>query len=282
MSESESRKQQLFEAIADGDLRTTIAVLEQSPQLLNEANEGGYTPLMEAVSSMDGSLECIEAIVQFGADVNAMTDEGYTALHMFVGGVNGPSGTGDMPAEIVKVLVNAGANMEVRQHWGWTPLMRAVVEGTVDELRALIDAGGDPNRLFPNNTLPAFLRGHTTLMAAIGDPDKVQLLIDAGANLTAKDNHGQTILMYAHEALKDAKTTGSEVSEAISKELEEKTLRSLSEMGIDDSIKDEDGKTALDHCREALNTTLNESSSYDFERSVRQSIKVIRQAMGQR
>ena len=73
--------------------------------------------------------------------------------------VNGPTGTGKMPEQIAKLLVNAGADVEIQQHWGWTPLMRAAVEGTPDELQAIVDVGGDVNKSFPSDTLPEFLDG---------------------------------------------------------------------------------------------------------------------------
>lgn len=153
-----TNKTELSQAIEDGDVRIVRKMLAREPSLVNESDEYGFTPLMRAVSSMERTPRLVKTLIDAGADVKIKTDEGYTALHMMID-VNGPTGTGKMPEQFAELLVNAGADVEVRQHWGWTPLMRAAVEGTPDELRALVDVGGDVNGSFPSNTLPEFLRG---------------------------------------------------------------------------------------------------------------------------
>jgi ankyrin repeat protein len=42
-------------------------------------------------------------------------------------------------------LVAAGADVNVTDNTGWTPLMRATYAGHSDAIRALIDAGADVN-----------------------------------------------------------------------------------------------------------------------------------------
>ena len=65
--------------------------------------------------------------------------------------------------------------------------MRAVLEGTAEEVEALLAVGANPNVTFPQNTRPAFLRGHTLLMCATSDKPKMKLLLAAGADAEAKD-----------------------------------------------------------------------------------------------
>lgn len=193
-------KAMFFEAIRDGNIRTVREMVDATPSLLDENNEYGFTPLMHAVSSMNRTPQLVQMLIDVGANVNAQTDEGYTALHMMID-VDGSTGFGEIPGQIARLLVEAGADIEVRQHWGWTPLMSAVVEGTADELQALVDVGADVNKTFPNDTLPDFLSGRTTLMATMGDADKTRILINAGANPSATDMHGQTALEYAQQCL---------------------------------------------------------------------------------
>jgi ankyrin repeat protein len=104
-----------------------------------------------------------------------------------------------MPEKIIRILVNKGADLEAQQHWGWTPLMRAVVEGTCDEVVALVNVGANPDCIFPSNTMPEFLAGRTLLMATLATVEaekKLSILIKAGADVYAQDMYGDTVLTY--------------------------------------------------------------------------------------
>jgi len=148
-------------------------------------DEYEMTPLMVAVSSPERSVEIIKAILDSGADVNDNTSEGYTPLHMMVD-INGPGGTGKMPYEIANLLIRYGAKTEIRQHWGWTPLMRAALEGTDDEFIAILDAGASTRMVYPRNSLPEFIRGADILEIVLSEPIKVSALIKAGYPVTER------------------------------------------------------------------------------------------------
>lgn len=72
---------------------------------------------------------------------------------------------------------------------GLKPWMETALFGTAAELKALLDAGLDPNSHTPEGT--------TLLMMASTDPGKVRLLIDRGADVGAKAKSGYTALMVA-------------------------------------------------------------------------------------
>jgi ankyrin repeat protein len=72
---------------------------------------------------------------------------------------------------------------------GITPLMYAALYGTVDEVRALLAAGADPN--IRNEA------GATALMWAADDVGKAKVLIDRGADVNARSLDGRTPLMLA-------------------------------------------------------------------------------------
>jgi ankyrin repeat protein len=72
---------------------------------------------------------------------------------------------------------------------GATPLMYAALYGDAEAVRQLLKASADPN--LKNNA------GATALMWAGNDLEKTRLLVDAGANVNARSEDGQTPLLIA-------------------------------------------------------------------------------------
>lgn len=97
--------------------------------------------------------------------------------------------------ERVKLAIKGGANLnEKRYRSGVTPLMCTMLEPNVgdcdDMAELLINAGADVNA--KDN------RGETVLMKAVYDVSHKNImkqLIEAGADVNAKDNEGETVLM---------------------------------------------------------------------------------------
>ena len=83
----------------------------------------------------------------------------------------------------------AKSEIEVRDGRGATPLMHAAAFGNFETLKSLIDAGADVNA---RNQMDA-----TGLLWAAGDPEKSRLLIERGADVKAQSKQGRTPLMLA-------------------------------------------------------------------------------------
>jgi len=92
-------------------------------------------------------------------------------------------------ARSVKVLLQSGADANVRNEIGATPLLYAAALPSQDCLRVLLDGGADVNA--------SSTSGSTALMWATADAAAVRLLLDRGAAVNAKTKDGTTALVTA-------------------------------------------------------------------------------------
>jgi ankyrin repeat protein len=113
------------------------------------------------------------------------------------------------------------SGVDVRDRRGTTPLMYAGAVGSLDAMKLLVDAGADVNA---KNTFDA-----TALMWAAGHIEKVRLLLAKGADVKARSKLGRTPLMLA--AFHDG---GSEI------------VRLMIEKGADVSARDKDGISVIE------------------------------------
>lgn len=105
--------------------------------------------LFEAIRDQDAAS--VSEQLQCGADVNATGPDLYrrTPLHEAV--------SSECPVEVVRLLLAAGANPNVRDAGGRTPLHFAVSAGTAPVVRLLLDHGADPDILDNRGTSPLSL-----------------------------------------------------------------------------------------------------------------------------
>lgn len=90
---------------------------------------------------------------------------------------------------LIQYQLRNGANVNSVGYRDTTPLMYAAAFGTVDAMSILIDAGADVNA---KNAFAA-----TALMWGAADLAKVRLLVDKGSEINAKSKQGRTPLIIA-------------------------------------------------------------------------------------
>ena len=116
-------------------------------------------------------------------DINATEADGFTALHWAVQRDN---------AQLVELLLKAGADATATTRYNVTPLYLAANNGNAAVIGRLLDAGADPNGTAYD--------GQTMLMTAAlaGRADAVRLLLTHGAKVDVVEPYkGQTALMWA-------------------------------------------------------------------------------------
>jgi ankyrin repeat protein len=91
----------------------------------------------------------------------------------------------------VRSLISQATDVNVRDEYGWTPILWAAMNGHTDIVRVLLVSGANPN------TRNKY--GWTPLMWAAGQGygEIVRSLIASGARLNAQDRNGWTAMMWA-------------------------------------------------------------------------------------
>ena len=182
--------------------------------------DGGKTGLLWEATRGDDP-ETIKTLLTAGADVNAKTNKGVTALMMAVEFYNRFY---DNPKVLMlKTLLDAGADANAADNNGTTALMMAIGRNEPSMVKALLDGGANAN---------AETAGYTPLMwvaATNRDSGIITALLAADANVHGRDKNGWTPLMLA--AFGNRKST--------------ETVRRLLTAGADVNAKANNGATAL-------------------------------------
>jgi ankyrin repeat protein len=152
-------------------------LLANGADLHATVEEGKSFPV--GLAACSGSVENLRRLVDAGADVNAASPKGYTALIKCIYRLHGS----DRLAPIAKQLVEYGANLNCQTDYGESPLSVASRLGRFDIIRVLLDAGADASPL-----------GWTTLLSivAIGSCDDLKQLLQHSHIGDERDSFGRT------------------------------------------------------------------------------------------
>ncbi|HYF50618.1 MAG TPA: ankyrin repeat domain-containing protein [Planctomycetota bacterium] len=190
----------LHKACTTGDLEAVKSALASHPDLINTPDEEGSPPLNKAAAG--GHVEIVKFLLAKGADVKAKTKKGHTPLQsaMFIVPTQGKRPS----VEVMKILLDAGANPNDKDEVGMTILMWAAMAPDVNIVKLFLEKKADIN-LKCNDSHG----GKTALHCATGiqNTEIVELLVDKGADMSIKDSEGQTPLTAALNYKKDPATS---------------------------------------------------------------------------
>lgn len=127
-----------FEACALGRPALVRKMLDEDAGLISAYSPDGFQGL--GLACFFGHAEAVQALLQAGANAN-----GAARNQMKVAPIHSAAANRDpkMALKIVRMLVDSGANVNVVQHGGWTPLQQAAAHGNTELVRLLLERGAE-------------------------------------------------------------------------------------------------------------------------------------------
>ncbi|MBI9069293.1 MAG: ankyrin repeat domain-containing protein [Salinivirgaceae bacterium] len=172
--------QDLFGAINEGNFDQVKQCIEKDPQIIEQRNQRGSTPLMLAANL--GNAELLTYFIKKGASVNVDNGFGTTALHF-------ASLSGNL--ESVKFLIKNGAKVNVKSQQGNSPIHYAARSGSFEIVKLLVDQGADIMVIGGNES-------NLILWAAMGgNIEMYKYLESKNLDTKAVDKDGDGVLHWA-------------------------------------------------------------------------------------
>jgi ankyrin repeat protein len=184
----------LYHAAENEDVRVLRYLLQACP-LAHQINDRyrGITPLLMAITAERS--DNIMVLLEYGADVTILHPTTFqSVLHLAC--------TISLTFESVNALVQAGANIGLEDNNGLRPLHRAVIEGRIEVVRAILQSGKSFD--IAARDVDGCTALHYAMQVVTWDTnprrrDTAKLLLAAGAPLRVKDNYGCTPISEALE-----------------------------------------------------------------------------------
>ena len=166
--------------------------------------------------------------------------------------------------EMLRLLINAGENINERDEYTMTALMRAAENGDTELATALLDCGADIDA-----------RANHGETARLEYPDVVTLLVERGADLKKTGIYGTTALMFAalYCDLKGINLLALKGSDSNARDRQGRTaifyvntksddigavVRALVRIGADVNAKDRNDETALIRAADSFHAEVDE------------------------
>ena len=138
----------LFEASAVGKFDVVAHLVYSHPDAVNQYAPDGFTPL--GLACYFGQFEVARYLVLKGADVNQPSNNGFRVFPIH------SAAAGDY-TDIARMLIENGAQVNVKQQAGSTPLHSAAQNGNLELLILLLENGAETQVRMEGGKLPADL-----------------------------------------------------------------------------------------------------------------------------
>jgi len=136
----------LFEASASGKFDVVAHLIYSHPDAVDDYADDGFTPL--GLACYFGQAEVARYLVLKGASVNLPSNNGFNVFPIH-------SAAAGNFTDIVRLLIDYGANVNVKQQAGATPLHSAAQNGNLEMLILLLENGADVSVRMEGGKLPA-------------------------------------------------------------------------------------------------------------------------------
>ena len=179
----------LIQSVSENDIAKVTEILKSTPNLIDEVNGNGETPLLIAVHN--NQIDIAKLLIDAGADVNKQ-DAKKDSAYLYAGA--------EGRTEILSyILSHSQPNQQITNRFGGNALIPAAEKGHLENVKLLLaDKNVDINH--QNNY------GYTALIEAVALRDGSQVyqdivseLLKHGADPDIKDNYGKSAKDYAHE-----------------------------------------------------------------------------------
>jgi len=223
----------LLHAAAAGGQIEIVKELIESGEDVKAVSCTGWSALLFAIAPVKSSMSLIELLLSHGAGVEDSSAEGWTVLHR----ITFLEDTSGEATELVEKFISLGADVEAKAEapmvrkrlnsWSslyghslrqaladqydedptgivkqLTPLHWAAESGSVGVLKALLKHGANPSARDSQGATPA-IRATTSSYYVYGKhgvsrrQEVVKLLVEAGADVGAEDNIGNSVQLWA-------------------------------------------------------------------------------------
>lgn len=174
-------------AIESGDLKAVKYFNNMDPNSVDEKNDSGTTPL--EVAAFEGNIEICKFLIEKGANVNNVSNEGVTPLFQAI--------DQSESHEVVKLLLENGADPNLMcgtEGQQGFPLDQACLRGQIEIVKELIKHGAKVNAVDEYDC--------SALATAVAreKPEITKLLLKHGADINKGKIEGLNIVKLSKES----------------------------------------------------------------------------------